>query len=297
MKVVMIGGLGNQLFQMAYGHLDNPKQSALQIYSDVHARKDRPFNIDPLLSGEVCTHARNMGFRASFFVDYRIRLIRKIIYRNWNHLLPFTQKLLRTKYENTPFIFENLDLINKSSNRISYGYFQHWKYVERVWNTFGKELCSALDKINLPKTITEIISESVVIHIRQADYRDLEDTFGVLSGGYYENIISKIRYEFGEKKLVVVTDDLVGAKATLKSIKVDKYIGPDELGAWETLKLMTISPILVTANSTLSWWGAYIGSKSGSKVFIPKPWFKDLYDWPGDAYNFPEAQLIDSRFV
>ena len=53
----------------------------------------------------------------------------------------------------------------------------------------------------------------------------------------------------------------------------------------------------LTANSTLSWWGAYIASKSGAQVFMPNPWFKNLHDWPGDAYYFPKAQLVQSRFI
>lgn len=298
MRVVMLGGLGNQLFQMAYGHLDNPKQGELRIFSDVHARSDRPFNIELLLDKNgTCVHSRYMGLKASLLIDYRIRLIRKVIYKNLDFILPLTQKLMRTNYEITPFIYEDIKSVIKSKNRVSYGYFQDWRYVEKVWDSFGIEIISALSKVVLPGIINNNIQNSVVIHIRQEDYRDLQTTFGVLANSYYEDVIGKIRKEFGDKRLIVVTDDILGAKNTLESLQIDAYYGPNELGAWETLKLMTIAPILVTANSTLSWWGAYIASKSGAQVFMPNPWFKNLHDWPGDAYYFPKAQLVQSRFI
>ena len=297
MRVVMLGGLGNQLFQMSYGHIGIQKQDKLRIYRDVHAKTNRPFNVDPLISGGACAHSIDMGFIASFFIDYRIRLIRKIIHKNLSYLIPFAQKVLKTNYQITPFDYADLKSTQSKSSQVSYGYFEHWKYVEEAWSTFGIELSAALSKIDLPEIITENISKSVVIHVRQGDYRALESTFGVLADSYYENVISTIKNQFGDRQLIVVTDDLLGAKDTLKSIRVDKFIGPDDLGAWETLKLMTISPILVTANSTLSWWGAYIANKSGSTVFLPKPWFKNLHDWPGNAFYFPEAQLVASKFI
>jgi hypothetical protein len=298
MKVVMLGGLGNQLFQVAFGHLGSPKHGGLRIFTDVNARSDRPFYIEPLLAENgSCVHSRKMGKKENLFADYRIRLIRKLLHENLDFLLPLTQKLVRINYEKTPYIYEDFRSIVRNKNRVSYGYFQHWKYVEMVWDSFGIELCSALSKVELPEIINENIKDSVVIHIRQGDYRDLQDSVGVLACDYYEDLAVKIRKEFGDKRLIVVTDDVLGAKNTLKSLRVDEYYGPNELGAWKTLKLMTIAPVLVTANSTLSWWGAYIASKSGSQVFMPSPWFKNLNDWPGDAYYFPKARVVKSRFI
>ena len=298
MKVVMLGGLGNQLFQIAFGHLSNPKHDGLRIFSDVHARSDRPFDVDPLIAKNgTCLHSIDMGFKASLFVDYRIRLVRKLIYKKLDFLVPLAENLMRINFEKMPYVYENFESIIRNRNRVSYGYFQHWKYVDMVWDTFGMELRSALSKVVLPEIINNKIKDSVVIHIRQGDYRNLQASFGILAHSYYEDLIFKIRKEFGDKRIIVVTDDVLGAKNTLKSMQVDEYYGPDELGAWKTLKLMTLAPILVTANSTLSWWGSFIASKSGSHVFMPSPWFKNLHDWPGDAYYFPKARLVKSRFI
>jgi hypothetical protein len=166
-----------------------------------------------------------------------------------------------------------------------------------VWGTFGIEIENALKDIKLPKSLSELVGKSLVIHVRQGDYVDLKSTFGVLASNYYENLLKVNANQFVGRSIIVVTDDIVGARKTLMNIKVDVFLGPKELGSWETLKLMSVAPMLITANSTLSWWGAFIASKAGAEVYMPNPWFKDLYDWPRDAYYFPQARLVQSDFI
>ena len=94
-----------------------------------------------------------MGFIASFFIDYRIRLIRKIIHKNLSYLIPFAQKVLKTNYQITPLDYADLKSTQSKSSQFSYGYFDHWKYVEEAWSTFGIELSAALSKIDLPELL------------------------------------------------------------------------------------------------------------------------------------------------
>jgi hypothetical protein len=295
MKIVMIGGLGNQLFQLAYGHITSTKPKSLKIYSDIHAHLDKPYDVYPFIS--KCIHSKEMKFNASIRVDYKIRLIRKVVYKKLNILTLILQKLLKVNYELEPFHYTEKVLVKQNSKKVSYGYFQHWKYVEMVWGTFGMEIENALKNVTLPKSLSEFASKSLVIHVRQGDYVDLKSTFGVLASSYYENLLKVYASQFVGRSIIVVTDDIEGARKTLSNVNVGVFYGPKELGSWETLKLMSVAPMLVTANSTLSWWGAFIASKAGAEVYMPNPWYKDLYDWPRDAYYFPQAHLVQSDFI
>jgi hypothetical protein len=293
MKIVMIGGLGNQLFQLAYGHITITKPKSLKVYRDIHARLDRPYDVYPFIS--ECIHFKEMKFNASIRVDFKIRLIRKV--KKSNIFSSFIQKLLRVNYELEPCHYTEKVLVKNNSKKVSYGYFQHWKYVDMVWGTFGIELENTLKNVTLPKSLSEFVSKSLVIHIRQGDYVKLQSSFGVLASTYYENLLKVYANQFVGRSIIVVTDDIMGAKETLLNIKVDVFYGPKELGSWETLKLMSVAPMLITANSTLSWWGGFIASKAGAAVYMPNPWFKDLYDLPRDAYYFPQAHLVQSDFI
>lgn len=117
--------------------------------------------------------------------------------------------------------------------------------------------------------------ESVVIHVRRTDYGG---EFPRLSREYYERAMC----HFPDLPALVVSDDPLGASQFLEGLPVTVVTDTGRT-LYQDLGLMTRAAGVVIANSTFSWWGAYLNIRTGVRVVAPSVWFgtppawKDLY--------------------
>jgi hypothetical protein len=271
-----IGGLGNQLFQLFYGKYLVSKYGQNLIIID-HVNK---FN-------------SNFSFELEDFINFdnqflNLRNSQRIKVQKTFH----EHKITELNYMNSPFEFtEDIDFPTDNRSFLFTGYFQNYKFLDTLssnhldsLNLFTKQIMN-----NLPSYLN-LKDDLCVIHIRGGDYKSIKN-FGNLSKEYYLNCLASIGKKLSEA--VILTNDynysiqLLGNEA--------KLIGPRELGSWETLSLMSSAKYLISANSTLSWWGGYLASKfEESKVIIPSPWFCNLDT--KDAFNHPMFIKSDSIF-
>ena len=294
MKIVVNGGLGNQLFQVAYAHQRLKKNNRIEIYQDPNPRLDRPFELDPFLS--ICKHSKIEGTSDEFLLKNKLRVIKILKRMQLNFLIPLFQRIFKTNLEVKAFTFDGSNSLS-FQNKLSAGYFQHWRHIENAWPIFGIELISTISKIKVPENLLNEIQESAVLHIRQGDLNNVKNTMGILSAQYYSKALDQITSECPGKNVIVVTDDVPGARKVLDLKRITRIIGPETLDAWQTLKIMSLAQYLVTANSTLSWWGGFLANKAGSKVVLPQPWFLDWHEEVGDAFYFPGSKLQSSDFI
>jgi hypothetical protein len=295
-NVFINAGLGNQLFQYSFAHHDAlDKELEINISIDSQPREDRPFELNPLL--EFCTHQRGSIKKTNRPVF--IGRTRKILSR----LLPtyiqsIASELLIPNFEVTQFDYRKKRIRNSG---LIVGYFQHWNLVEDAWRTFGPEIQSLIEKTAKNSlVIRRLLSESkplVVAHVRRGDLVNLTSTMGVLDFSYYENALKQIPAMRNGYKLIVVTDDITGAKPITNLLLPDEVLGPRELNSLETLTLMSMSDFVISANSTLSWWGGYLALKRGATSFIPFPWFKNWTPEVGSAFNFPGFKILPAAFI
>ena len=293
MKILVNGGLGNQLFQFAYAHRRTSKNGKIQLVRDSKPREDRPFELDALV--KTCTHKSVIKVTAPIYLKYRLAVVRRLASHQLPTLAKVAQAIFRTNLEMMPFTYIDL-MQDRMNSRTSAGYFQHWRFVDESWDTFGKDLTSTLSKVELPKFLDLAVKESLVVHVRQGDLNNVKESMGILSLEYYLDAIEFLRKKTGKHKTIILTDDVNGAMKTFLGQEIDKFVGPESLNAWETLKLMSISPNLITANSTLSWWGGYVAGKSGSNVVMPKPWFRNWHEEVGDAFYFDGVSVMSSKY-
>jgi hypothetical protein len=73
-----------------------------------------------------------------------------------------------------------------------------------------------------------------------------------------------------------------------------EVLTPSETNAWETLSVITTAKRVISSNSTMSWWGAFIANKNGAEVFLPNRWRKDDGSSPG--MEFPGSKTFNSSF-
>ncbi|MCH1429854.1 MAG: hypothetical protein GWP59_01870 [Chlamydiales bacterium] len=169
------------------------------------------------------------------------------------------------------------------------GYFQSWKYFHKIRPlllsliSFNSEIRKRMES----KYASALSGNTVAVHVRRGDYSKYG--FKILNDkNYYKKALERFPKD---AHLMVFSDDLEEAKK-LKSLKKFSHITWIDEGQFESLYLMTRCKNHVIANSSYSWWGAYLSANGSSKpkgqVLAPLTWFtkSDFF------INVPDDQFL-----
>jgi hypothetical protein len=283
-KIILHGGIGNQLFQWAYGH--NIQQTIGEKCKFITFRKEHKlnhlyFNLGDLIKD--CSHG-----------DFAFKNISKIplLSRIGDPLQKFSYFSMPPKklFDSRQHPFSNALNLN---SQYQLGYFQNVQFVKQVYSFVIDELRNSLDQI-ANSIHEERLEDYVIVHVRRADTMSEANInrVGVLSADYYESLpIEK------NSQVIVLTDDLKGALKVTKNLNVSKILSPAELNVFETLKVMSKARIFFGANSTLSWWGALLSTHHGGLAYLPEPFFKGFSHELGTALNLPQFILVAAKFL
>jgi hypothetical protein len=156
------------------------------------------------------------------------------------------------------------------------GYFQAYQYPTSV----DQDLRKHLTLRNAPtgrnaETLGQIqqCEYPVSIHVRRGDYTTIYGGRDVLPLSYYQNSIQRIRQSIPSPTFFVFSDDIAFCKENLPSS--ENYVFVDHNGeteAHEDLRLMSACRHHIIANSTFSWWGAWLNPNSDKLVLTPDRW-------------------------
>ena len=287
-SIYLSGGIGNQLFQISFGHYLNLIQE-----EKVYVVKPR------LKTGLPHTHL------TFFQEDYRCEHCTYRIHQGnplWNELMnpwsdrPSVRLLRRFKdFRGQPFI--SREKMGKTSAKNTYlGYFQNIEFIKPIAETIHREITQVLEAKEKKLPLFTEQRNIEVIHIRQGDTNSPvnKKRVGILNRDFYERILRR-RTGFGCR--IVVTDDVEGAKRVLQGIEVDCIYGPDDLDPWQSLSVMTNATRLVVANSTFSWWGGFLALRNEAEVIIPKPFFISSELDTRGALKYPGFMEAESSFI
>lgn len=155
----------------------------------------------------------------------------------------------------------------------SYRYFEHAaKEVRRAFRfpeEISKQNSRLLDDINK--------SESVSIHVRRADYASdpyNKKFLGALSLDYYKQAIKSMNVVKEDMCFYVFSDDIDWCKKNIKlgprATFISHNFGPR---SFEDMRLMAACKHNIVANSSFSWWGAWLNDNPSKLVIAPKKWF------------------------
>lgn len=162
-----------------------------------------------------------------------------------------------------------------------YGFFQTEKYFEhcsdevRKQFTFKKQIVEDCKNI-----IKDIFDDPIALHIRRGDFLINSGNHYNQSLEYYENALSKFD---SDRQVVIFSDDPKWCMSQ-DLFSSDRFIVSESAGPYHDLYLMTQCSDFIIANSTFSWWGAWLANRGN--VIAPKKWFgpnnshldtKDLY--------------------
>ena len=165
-----------------------------------------------------------------------------------------------------PFIWElaKFNPIPQIDNQLLIGYFQSEKYFEDHIEDIKKLF--ALPKVTLPPN-------SVSLHVRRGDYLSSPDIHPTLTSDYYYKALDLI----GDySNIYVFTDSEIPP-----DLKLDNMIVVSKNSDYDDLIMMSSCEHNIIANSTFSWWAAYLNSNQDKKIIAPKTWFgpKVAHDW------------------
>jgi len=155
------------------------------------------------------------------------------------------------------------------------GYFQSEKYFIDYRQDLLKEFEFSPDTKNTANTIRQIGKKlAVSLHIRLGDYLNVTDKHPICTMEYYEEALNKIP---DNAFLFIISDDNEKAADLFKDLKRPFCI-PDTKNQNIDMCLMTMCDYHIIANSSFSWWGAWL--TESKKVIAPSKWFGESIDMP-----------------
>ena len=277
--IQLMGGLGNQMFQYAAA-----KAVSLERKVDFCIDFDCPykhikykyeldkFNINPNFA----------TFRQLLFSKPKRKLIKRVYILLGNNI---DAKLVREKkdftYDSSIFSCANYSYLS--------GFWQTEKYFLKYEDIIRNDFSFRVeaDEVNREIILEMKQCNAVSVHVRRGDYVNFADTngvHGVCSPEYYRKAIDIITDKVSEPHFYFFSDDIKWVEENLRfgDIKAT-YIGHN-IGAnsYEDMRLMSHCSHNIIANSTFSWWGAWLNSNPQKIVIAPEKWM-----------NNPEITITD----
>jgi hypothetical protein len=265
--VKLHGGLGNQMFQYAFSkNLAKVRGESIAFVDDtlngVTKRKYELsyFNIKPK------------------FVDKKKATELDKLYKNKTPKI-IRRFLKQPKYLVDCYLDKNLFVFDKKVYKTDKKYFVGYWQNEKYFNEIRKEL---LKDFTSKKNITKKLKQnSVSIHIRRGDYiknPQVKQAHGACDMNYYKTAINLIEDKVENPFFYVFSDDIVWCKKNFKFLKNVEFISNKQ--PYMDIVLMSKCEHNIIANSSFSWWGAWLNENDNKIVIAPKSWMKSYYKSP-----------------
>lgn len=261
-----IGGLGNQLFIYGAGFLlSKINDCALHIDpSWFESQTLRRFELNSFaFEGHIATsQPENRPSRRS---------IPRFFNRD-QYLKEFSEEA---------FLFDG-NIIKVTPGTFLSGYFQSWRYLQ----DYAEEIRTQIQTIVNPspwfldsRAMLSELGDWTSVHIRRGDYqnRGTLQFHGLAEFDYYDRALVLTKQIDGKRPVVLFSDDLTQASTIMNDLSIDfmPIAAPPGTRPLEVMVLMSLATSAVIANSSFSWWGAWLGDHISKTVIAPRPWFND----------------------
>ena len=270
--VLLSGGLGNQMFQYAAAKA-LAKWLNTSLAFDLYALNKKSQAITPR-SFELDIFNIDIPIKSTLKGKFLIKA------------LPFIQQH-RKFFQKFGFFTDTYAILYQTAfealkgNITLSGYFQNEKYFEKIADELRSDFTFKYPLNDENENIaSEILAnESVSIHIRRGDYvsnKASTANFVTCDISYYEKAIATIKQKVDKPVFYVFSDDIEWVKNNLEfyesSVKyIDWNKGKD---SYIDMQLMSLCKHNIIANSSFSWWGAWLNNNPKKIVITPTQWFR-----------------------
>lgn len=294
MKIVnVIGGLGNQMFQYAFAVALKCRAPQESVYVDTQHYKNafiktyhgnnfyhNGYEIEKVFPNASIKSARAMDLmKVSFFIPNQIiaRAVRRF----------FSKRKTEYVADQQPYVFIP-EALEVNGDCYFDGYWMSPLYFDSYRDKIIKEFeFSPFDtEENMAMQPLLQKDNSIAIHIRRGDYVGSNTLGGICTLNYYRNAIREARKIIANPVFFVFSNDQEWCLENLKNEFGDAEVhfvshnGGAE--SYRDMQLMSIARCNILANSSFSWWGAYLNQRKDHITFCPNKWhntmeYKDHY--------------------
>lgn len=273
------GGLGNQLFQYATAKaLACRRGTSVGINLDwfktfAEGQTSREY----LLSYFNISGAISHSFTSGLAKEKKMPYVDKSLTNKLFSLLPIPKYRY---FAEKDFQFDP-EVLRLDGNIYLDGYWQSEKY----FNDYADVIRNEFTVTSKPNTANARIAhclvneESVAVHVRRGDYAihpQISKLHGCCSLDYYHSALQVVAAQVDNPSYYIFSDDPMWVRQNLKfpgKVEIIEHNTTDT--AYEDIRLMSLCKHHIIANSTFSWWGAWLATYPGKKVIAPTTWFID----------------------
>lgn len=276
------GGLGNQLFQYAFGQylaekVDTKLYLDIQHYKktkDDYAQKNRIYSLE------------NFNCRLNYASPEQVKALTNVVNeddplfisffrkcKNYFHLLPSTHYLDSKKFGK--IVLPETHLKRANNDCYFEGNWQNYRYIEPIKDLLKKEFTFKSPATGKNKETLQLIQgcDSVSVHIRRGDYAKYPQ-YQILPMEYYQVAIDYIKNTIKSPVFFVFTDEPEIKQNWPFSGDFHFITHNTQATALEDLRLMSHCKANIIANSTFSWWGGWLNQNPEKLVIYPHMWKK-----------------------
>lgn len=261
-SIRLMGGLGNQLFQLftviAYG-IEYTKTVVLPYVPELHVGTVRSTYWDTFLIG-----------------------LRELTTYNTNSNETNSSLLQMPLYKEKHFHYTEIPQL-KDTRTLLFGYYQSYKYFDKYNDTIQNMIGLHKQQSVIRETYSDLFldKETISMHFRLGDYKDIQESHPLLTLNYYYNAICsiatnqdksyRILYFCQKNDNVDVLRIILCLSSRFPSIEFVKV--DDSIDDWKQLLVMSVCSHNIIANSTYSWWAAWFNMNENKIVCYPNVWF------------------------
>jgi hypothetical protein len=290
-SVILNGGLGNQMFQFATAKalalkLDTELVLDLSFFNQ-HRNKSwcRPYELHIFRHHALI---KKEGFNLNKYLIHIVPTLKKNNIGRW--ILSTLKFYCDDDYQSKQF----LSLGNGST---FFGVFPNENFFSHYRNeilsefSFKEPFDSACQQVSNKITI----SNSVSVHIRRGDYLNSNNSsiFTHCSLTWYNDAIRNIKDRINSPEFYFFSDDMEWVKENFASIENANFIdfnkGPN---AYNDMRLMSLCKHNIIANSTFSWWGAWMNTNPDKIVIAPKNYYQEEKKNSEKPNIMPESWIL-----
>ena len=264
------GGLGNQLFQYALGrHLSLRKNTTLTLdTASYHIDRLRVYRLDCFQIGATASD------RLPFFAtDGRAK--------HFNTIIQALKGIFSKRFQiikERSFSFD-ASVLDCSEQAYLDGFWQSEQYFASIANVIRQDLRLANPLPERLQTLAAQIqsSNAISLHVRRGDYVSNPVTtayHGVCSAQWYENAAKLMMQKVVNPTFFVFSDDYEWVREHIRLDAPTVFIPPSPDGQeCNDLHVMSLCQHNIIANSSFSWWGAWLNPNPNKIVIAPQQWF------------------------
>jgi hypothetical protein len=292
--VKLKGGLGNQMFQYAFGRRiasENNLTLKLDISDfDRDVEYKRSYSLKCFNIIENIADKKDLRKAEVFLCENHFGKCLRVVSR----LIPYHKRyILREK---RVFVFDPRVLGRHRDIYID-GYWQNGKYFSNIDHIVRKEFTFKHGVSDANRDAAQQIqnTHSIGIHVRNygvnqcgKDLKDINE-YCIMNGHYYQEAVNYVKKILGDIYIYVFSDDIEYAKQIIQIDCPIRFMCSSRNRDFEELQLLCSCKHQITANSTFSWWAGWLNDNPSKIVVAPERWFS--------SSRFDTSDLIPKDWI